>query len=595
MVMNASFLKKLNSWAAKAAANFAAVAARLEAAPFQNRAPFPNRAALVSSGAFQNGARVELPEGLCKPNAFKSIDRQCSKRFLYRRLGSGVIVILAFLVLGATGSVAQGGPQLKRPVDIPQEKPPEVKKPKKVKGPRAVGLLQINSKGKGTLIPIAILVDGKFYDASVYKADPVPMALDSGTIYEVEQTGDSQGLFTVSGALHRRSGGSANPWVGAGSYLPNGSEEAKKTRTAEDVPKGMDNSDSDAPPRLTRGGASKADGSKPSSGPSSSTANSGASTGGDSSAKPGAATGSSGTASGSGSARQEKPAPAASDKPANGGTEPAPATPQGAAGQTSQTQASPNQPSQSQTAQSRSAESYYRPTLRRGKPTQSAPEDDDEAAATTGKPAGTGAIAGPVRLMPAISDSGGPDPRAYKFFWKAGEEDEQREHMLALATQEVRAYANALAKNRIPANPPDAKAGPAKKKAPAKPALPVLENVQFHAFDLWLNNQPVTILSAEAQLPPEPGATAPAEAYTYSVTVAARTDIYGNLRKLYSGVTDKFHLDVTPRLELIDAVDADGDGRGELLFRETTDAGSGYIIYRATADKLWKMFDSLGE
>jgi hypothetical protein len=540
MVMNASFLKKLNSWAAKAA-------------PFQ--------------------------------------------RFLYRRLGPGVIVILAFLVLGATGSVAQGGPQLKRPVDIPQEKPPEVKKPKKVKGPRAVGLLQINSKGKGTLIPIAILVDGKFYDASVYKADPVPMALDSGTIYEVEQTGDSQGLFTVSGALHRRSGGSANPWVGAGSYLPNGSEEAKKTRTAEDVPKGIDNSDSDAPPRLTRGGASKADGSKPSSGPSSSTANSGASTGADSSAKPGAATGSSGTASGSGSARQEKPAPAASDKPANGGTEQAPATPQAADGQTSQTQPSPNQPSQSQTAQSQSAENYYRPTLRRGKPTQSAPEDDDEAVATTGKPAGTGAAAsaGPVRLMPAISDSGGPDPRAYKFFWKTGEEDEQREHMLTLATQEVRAYANALAKNRIPANPPDAKAGPAKKKAPAKPALPVFENVQFHAFDLWLNNQPVTILSAEAQLPPEPGATAPAEAYTYSVTVAARTDIYGNLRKLYSGVTDKFHLDVTPRLELIDAVDADGDGRGELLFRETTDAGNGYIIYRATADKLWKMFDSLGE
>ena len=59
-------------------------------------------------------------------------------------------------------------------------------------------------------------------------------------------------------------------------------------------------------------------------------------------------------------------------------------------------------------------------------------------------------------------------------------------------------------------------------------------------------------------------------------------------------MTDKFHLDVTPRLELIYVVDADGDGRGELLFRETTDAGSGYVIYRASADKLGKMFDSLG-
>ena len=70
-------------------------------------------------------------------------------------------------------------------------------------------------------------------------------------------------------------------------------------------------------------------------------------------------------------------------------------------------------------------------------------------------------------------------------------------------------------------------------------------------------------------------------------------DIYNNLHKLYSGITDRFHLDVTPRLELIDAIDADGDGRGELLFRQTSDAGTGWVIYRVTGDKLWKLFDSL--
>jgi hypothetical protein len=56
-------------------------------------------------------------------------------------------------------------------------------------------------------------------------------------------------------------------------------------------------------------------------------------------------------------------------------------------------------------------------------------------------------------------------------------------------------------------------------------------------------------------------------------------------------VTDNQHLDVTARLELIDAVDADGDGRGELLFREVSDVGSAYVVYRVTADQLWTLFE----
>ena len=87
-------------------------------------------------------------------------------------------------------------PQLKRPEEAPVERPAEPTPKKLVNEPRAVGLLELNEDGKGTLIPIAIRIDGKFYDASVYKADPVPMALDGGTVYEVEKTGESQGLFT---------------------------------------------------------------------------------------------------------------------------------------------------------------------------------------------------------------------------------------------------------------------------------------------------------------------------------------------------------------------------------------------------------------
>ena len=129
------------------------------------------------------------------------------------------------------------------------------------------------------------------------------------------------------------------------------------------------------------------------------------------------------------------------------------------------------------------------------------------------------------------------------------------------------------------------------RKLPSKATDPILENMQLRTFDLWANNQPVLVLSAEAHVPT--ASTAGAIDAKYTITLVARTDIYNNLHKLYVGVTDKYHLDVTPQLELIDAVDADGDGRGELLFRETSDAGIGYVIYRATADKLWKLFDTL--
>jgi hypothetical protein len=197
-------------------------------------------------------------------------------------------------------------------------------------------------------------------------------------------------------------------------------------------------------------------------------------------------------------------------------------------------------------------------------------------------------------MVAAISDSAGPDPQSYKFFWKTGEEEERRNQMLALAADEVRAYAAAMARNQIPARTVTSKVANGGRKAAKKQPQPVFENIQFRGFNLWLTDQPVMILRAEARIPVAPGASAPASE-PYSLMLVARTDIYGDLRKLYSGVTDRFHLDVTPRLELIDVVDADGDGRGELLFRETTDAGSGYLIYRATADKLWKMFDSLNE
>jgi hypothetical protein len=472
--------------------------------------------------------------------------------------------MLCIFAAAVPQSMAQR-PQLKRPDETPAEKSPEPKK-KKVKGPRALGLLQFDAKGKTTLIPIAILVDGKFYDAGAYKADPIPMALESGVVYEAEQTGDPDGLFTVAGALHSKNPGSAHPWFGSGTYLPPGAEAAKTAHKAETVPVGIDSS-GDEPPRLTRKDAAKPAAEDP-------------------------------------KAEASPPAPS-STKPADKSADPSagdkstakPDAEKQSPPQTSTSTASAAPADKADKTADKSDDNYYKPTLRRGKPTQAAPDDDDSPApqpvhstTATNSSEPTTPNGSQVHVVPAISDAGGPDPQSYKFFWKTGEEEEKRNQMLAVAANEVRLYALELAKNHITQTPVTPKAA-AKRRTAAKESKPVFDNVQFHGYDLWLNNQLVMVLTADATIPgwTEPGA----DAQPFHMTLVARTDIYGDIKKLYSGITDKFHLDVTPQLELIDAVDADGDGRGEFLFRETADAGSGYIIYRATPDKLWKLFDSL--
>jgi hypothetical protein len=179
--------------------------------------------------------------------------------------------------------------------------------------------------------------------------------------------------------------------------------------------------------------------------------------------------------------------------------------------------------------------------LRRGKPTQAAPDEEDAAPIVSKSADGGKAgapVTEPVQLEAAISDAGGPEPRSYKYFWKEGEEGDRRKQMLELAAKEVRAYVNARAKGEIPATAPvtksavAAKSGSASRKRGVKPVEPEFENIQFRGFDVWTNNQPVMVLSAEASLPA--GLSGALAAGKYSITIAARTDIYGNLRKLYS-------------------------------------------------------------
>jgi hypothetical protein len=158
--------------------------------------------------------------------------------------------------------------------------------------------------------------------------------------------------------------------------------------------------------------------------------------------------------------------------------------------------------------------------------------------------------------------------------------------MLALASDAVRAKIKEtkLVLQGAKPEPPAAKPTRA-----AKAVQPSFDDVQFRAFDLWNTNEPVFVLSATAHMPGSPGSEG--SDVSYFVSLVAKKNIYDELHKLYAGVTDARHLDETPRLELIDAVDADGDGRGELLFKRITDVGSTWGVYRAGADQLFPLFE----
>ncbi len=385
-------------------------------------------------------------------------------------------------------------------------------------------MIQLAANGKGRLVPVAIMVDGKFFDAGSYKAIPVPMALDFGVVYEGFRTGVSQGIFTIT-----QPGQLAHNWIAQGTWLPAGAK-APETHKKAEMPV---IEEKDAPPKLHRRD------------------------------KPGSDSGD----------QQKPPAPPASPSAAPPGSAPKP--PDAA-------KAPPAEPE--------TIDDPNRPVLRRGAPGVVTKRelvkifDEPEATAKlTGKPAKDSAVS-PIQFIPAISDAGGPDPRPYTFDMKPPEEASYRKKMLQLAGE---LFAKTKTGNE-PVNPSGSTHAKSRLPSASKTAQPAFEDVRLRVFDLTTSNSPVLILSAKTRAATSGNAQSELE---QQITLVARTNLEGDLHKLFFSVTDAQHLDIAPQMELIDAMDADGDGRGELLFRRTFDTGSSYAIYRATADQLWPLYE----
>ncbi|MBO0910212.1 MAG: hypothetical protein J2P13_00355 [Acidobacteria bacterium] len=440
---------------------------------------------------------------------------------LYRK---AVVVVILVLAAASAGVRAFAQYAKKRPVS---------------KGPRALGLLEVAENGKAHLIPVAIMIDGRFYDAGAYKANPVPMALQYETVYEGIKSGISQGLFTVSGTMH-----GPGSWVADGKWRTSAEIQADKDRAKALSAKKNQKAPEEAsgPPKLRRAPNSNDDGSsKPETGaPRPASSRPGSQSPGGTSSNPPASTPSSTHGGGS------------SDAPGGAGASSAP------------------------------LDAPDRPILRREPPSET-PREQTKADTSFA------ALKGPIKLVPAISDAAGPEARPYAYAMKPEEEQNFEKKMLAMAEEEVKQRAGHLMAESAPVTPESRKRTTpqsAKRNMHQPPAAaPEFRDVEMRVFDLTNSNEPVLVLTASAVIP---NARLNLQ---YSTALIAREDIYGELHKVFAQTTDNEHLDALAKYEFIDAVDADGDGRGELLFRTTSDGGSAFSIYAVIGDRLWPLFE----
>jgi hypothetical protein len=416
----------------------------------------------------------------------------------------------------------------------------------KKRGPRAIAVVEFLPGGGAQLVPVALWIDDRFYDASLYGANPEPMALQPETVYEATNYGEPAGLFTVTTPAEVK-----GSWIGNGQWKPHRAldEKLAKQAASQPKPKAPASTPLDDRPVLRRPGSSS---------PGSSTSGS---------------AGGSSPAGDDASRSPEPPDRPTLKKPVSEASS-APPPPQSAPAKTA-SESSPSTPSADENDPNR-------PTLRRGAPNKTAA--DREPANTASPPsAGTPQAApGPQATVmatmarvrgssfAAISDATPFETRSLLYAMSPSERTDKSEQMNALAVSEVQKF---IAKRKTPAMPKDA----------------TITNFDLRAYDLEYSNSPTLVFSGTLSVP---SAKAPRGGeFDYFVTVVAREDVNGTPIEIFSVVSDSNHLDAFPRMEIIDAIDADANGRGDLLFRQYSDTTISYSLYRVYPYEMRKIFE----
>ncbi|MCU1247482.1 MAG: hypothetical protein JWQ49_511 [Edaphobacter sp.] len=490
------------------------------------------------------------------------------------------------------------------------------------------------------LIPVSLFIENKFEDAGIYIARPIPFALLPGNLYILQSAGIDKGTLDLAYAKHLQAveptGDLAfdDGWFGYGSVKP--LSAPRKTATALKPSKTVPVITASADPNRPHFGSKPADpassGGSDQSKPDTTTTSS--TTSPSTSSDPDRPTMKRRTSDTSGSGTSDSgTSPTASSTPTT--TSPTPAddpdrptmkrrTPDSTTSGSDTTTAST--PSTTSTGSSTTADTTSttsntpsaaddpdRPTLKRHTPEDankaksgssdiatasgSASLNDDpnrpnlhhgkptSAMNETDLPKLTGL---PVNLhqMVAVSDAANRDPHPFTLDW-----DDEAQHKAILEKMQTMARAQLAAYGSTPATPAPPPTPAAKKTTPPTarthrpaavpaPQTPLLDE-DLKAYTLSYGGAATYIYSANT------GGTGAALRY---VTIVAQADGLGDIKPAIQSVTDAAHFNRTPKMQFVDAVDADATNRASLLFELRSQNARQFALYRVIASHPEQIF-----
>jgi len=421
------------------------------------------------------------------------------------------------------------------------------------------------------LVPVSVFDGQALQDGGIYLARPEPLALEGEVEYQLKDDGKNTGLFVIQNAAREQ-----GSWVGYGAWKALPKPKAPAQLAANQGWK-EDDAESDRPvlhrkahPGETSGGSGSDSGpaSQAPSDPDRPTLHRSQTSGSDSG---------SGTAnSGDAGADSTASAPSDPDRP----------TLHRSTSDSSSTAASSSDSDRPKLKKKKDQDEAYVSSMDDN-------TDPDRPKLKRGVYSGSGQAVLPslMGLPPdmqqsvAVSDTKEVPEHPWNYSW-ANPDDEAK----------MKASLEDVARAALGLNPPPPKSAPAKKTAatrptthkakpaPPPPPAPLLDE-QFRVFELAYGSGATMVLSAHTD------GTGANEKF---VTMVVQPDLYGNLAVLVKNVTDAAHLDVTPRMRLVDAVDAMADNRGELLFELRGDSQRQFALYRVLRGQATKIFVSGG-